>query len=633
VVSVLDSERDLQKGEQLFQSHCAHCHTEGGAIGPSLAGVASRTRFSDNDIYWTISEGITGTSMPAFRGKETEILQLTAYVKSLVDEADLPEQASARLACPRCEAVEVSYEELLGAGDSSQWLTYSGSYSGQRFSSLRQVNRQTIDRLRPRWVHQMHSSDALEAHPLVADGVMFLTGPANEVIALDAGTGESLWTFSRPVRRNVSLCCGKPNRGVAVLGRRVYHATLDARLIALDTATGRPVWDVEVADPAEGYSLTGAPLAVKDKIIVGVSGGDFGARGFLDAYDAATGQRVWRFQTVPGPGEAGHETWENEAWKTGGGATWVTGSFDPELNLLYWGVGNPAPAYDGDYRPGDNLYTCSVLALDPDTGELKWHFQFSPHDTNDWDAALVPVLADLQYGGEMRKLMLWANRNCFYYILDRKTGQFLQAKEYCEQNWNDGFTSEGRPIRRPNSHPTDEGVTIFPSPYGGSNWLSPAYSPADGLYYVAQRRLKQLVKREDETFIPGRIFNGGRSIPAATDVPSSSVLAIDAVTGEVVWEAAHGGSIVSKAGVLVTAGGLVFTGNSSGSFLALDAASGAEMWRMALGGRILMGPITYLHEGRQHIAVISAGTLFALDLAGPPAVGPLPANAKANAYQ
>jgi alcohol dehydrogenase (cytochrome c) len=403
---------------------------------------------------------------------------------------------------------------------------------------------------------------------------------------------------------------------VAVLGKRVYHATLDAHLIALDVANGRPVWDVQVADPGAGYSLTGAPLAVKDKIIVGVAGGDLGVRGFLDAYDAETGERVWRFETIPGPGEAGHETWENEAWKTGGGGTWVTGSFDPDLNLLYWGVGNASPIHDGDYRPGDNLYTCSVLALDPDTGELKWHYQFTPHDTNDWDATIVPVLADLEYGGRMRKLMLWENRNCFYYLLDRETGRFLQAKEYCDQNWNDGFTDEGRPVLRPSAQLTTTGALVRPSPFGGANWWSPAYSPRTGLYYVIRKHMNTIVWRAHEEFIPGRLFTGGGSRLAPGGPGTVGVVAINALTGDVAWQKTLGPNAVKVAGVLATAGDLVFTANGEGVVFALDASTGEEVWQMRLGGPVGMAPITYLYEGRQQLAVISSSSLFVMDLAG-----------------
>jgi alcohol dehydrogenase (cytochrome c) len=284
------------------------------------------------------------------------------------------------------------------------------------------------------------------------------------------------------------------------------------------------------------------------------------------------------------------------------------------LNLLYWGVGNPAPTYDGNYRPGDNLYTCSVIAIDPDTGDLKWHFQFSPHDTNDWDASIVPVLADFLYEGRMRKLMLWANRNCFYYLLDRETGRFIQAKQYCEQNWNDGFSAEGRPIRRPNTIPSEQGVLVYPSPFGGSNWWSPAYSPRTGLYYVTHQRLNQTIWQSPQEFTLGREFNRGwtRAAPGST---VGVVSAINAATGNVVWEKPLG-SIASRAGVLVTAADLVFTANGSGVLVALDAKTGEGVWEMRLGSPVGMGPITYLYEGRQHLAVISSGTLFVLDLAG-----------------
>jgi alcohol dehydrogenase (cytochrome c) len=398
---------------------------------------------------------------------------------------------------------------------------------------------------------------------------------------------------------------------VALLGKRVYHGTLDNQLIAIDVATGRPVWDVQVADPKENYSMTAAPLAVKDKVIVGVAGGELGIRGFLDAYDAETGKRAWRFYTIPGPGEAGHETWENDAWQTGGGGTWVTGAYDPELNLLYWGVGNPAPRYDGDFRPGDNLYTCSVIALDLDTGQIRWHYQFVPHDTNDWDANIVPILADLEYQGAQRKLLLWANRNCFYYVLDRETGQFLQATEYCKQSWNDGFTAAGRPIRRPNSAPSEGGTVVHPGPLGGSNWYSPAFSPLTNLYYVNYLSADHVYLRIPQTFSSGQGFPGGTTRPVEGAIETGGVRAIHAISGDVAWESQK--HDVTRSGILVTAAGLVFTGGGDGALLALDAATGEVVSSLRLGAEIRAGPTTYLHDGKQQLAVVAGGSLFVFE--------------------
>jgi alcohol dehydrogenase (cytochrome c) len=509
----------------------------------------------------------------------------------------------------------VTFDRLSSAaGNPEGWITYSGAYNGQRFSPLRQIHRDNISRLRLKWAYQMpRASGAIQTVPLAIDGILFLTGPDNEVLALDAASGKTLWVFNRPVADSTVLCCGRHNRGVAALGNRVYHATLDNHLIALDMATGDPLWDVTVADVADGYSMTGAPLAVKDKIIVGIAGGEFGVRGFLDAYDAQSGKRLWRFQTVPGPGEPGNETWQNDAWRNGGGTTWVTGSYDAELNLLYWGVGNPAPLYDGAARPGDNLYTASVIALNPDSGELRWHYQFVPHDVNDWDAALVPILADLEYQGAQRKLMLWANRNCFYYVLDRESGKFLQATEYCKQSWNDGFTDEGRPIRRPNSEPTAEGNVVYPGPFGGSNWFLPAFSPVAQMYYVNLRSDDYIVRSRTDTFSPGATYHGGE-VQAAPDAKHSGfVRAIDAASGKVVWEFQK--QRHSRAGLLATGAGLVFTGNGDGTLLALDAASGEVISRLTLGGSIESAPITYLLDGRQQLAVLAGGSLFVLEAA------------------
>jgi alcohol dehydrogenase (cytochrome c) len=612
IANPLISRQDVEAGEQLYEAHCALCHggSGEGLAGPSLTRPSFQTRADDAYIYWTITRGVPDTEMAPFRGSAVDALQLTAFVRSMGNAIGDGSQSEEWEVCAPCRSIDVTYDRLRNAAqDPANWITFAGSFQGQRFSALDQINRRTVSRLRLRWVYTTRGITGVEAVPLVVDGVMFLTGPDNEVIALDAGTGQPFWVFERPVPTGVKLCCGKNNRGVAVLDKRVYHGTLDNHLIAIDMETGRPVWDVEVADIGDGYSMTGAPLAVKDKVIVGIAGGEFGVRGFVDAYDALTGQRTWRFYTTAGPGEPGHETWENDAWKTGGGATWVTGSFDPELNLLYWGVGNPGPNYDGDYRPGDNLYTSSVIALDPDTGQLQWHFQFVPHDTYDWDSNAVPILADLEYQGATRKLLLWAHRNCFYYILDRKTGEFLQATEYCGQNWNDGFTKEGRPIRRPNTTPTEGGIALRPGPYGGSNWFLPAFSPLTQLYYVSYRSSEYLYSRSRSEYTRGRVFVGGKVEPLPGPRDRAGLLAIHGATGKVAWEFPR--RKFTKAGTLATASGLVFTGSDDGALVALDATTGEEIWRQRLGQLLDTGPITYLYQGKQQLAALSSGSLFA----------------------
>jgi alcohol dehydrogenase (cytochrome c) len=360
----------------------------------------------------------------------------------------------------RVLAGQVSFDRILAAGKEPQnWLTYSGSTLSQRYSLLNQITPENVKRLEQRWVFQARSLEKFEATPLVVDGVMYTVQAQNDVIALDAVTGRIFWTFSYP-HHKAHPCCGRVNRGLAILGNTLFMGTLDAHLVAIDARSGHLKWDIPVARARSGYVLVHAPLVVKDKVIVGTAGGEFGIRGFIAAYDAETGEECWRFYTIPGPGEPGHETWAGDSWKTGGGSIWVTGSYDPELNLTYWGIGNPSPDWNGDARAGDNLYTESVVALDADTGRLKWHYQFVPHDEFDYDSVQVPVLADIAWpenGGKspgVRKVMLWANRNGLFYVLDRATGQFLLGKPFVEVNWTTGFDAKGRPIWAPGKKPT-----------------------------------------------------------------------------------------------------------------------------------------------------------------------------------
>ena len=381
---------------------------------------------------------------------------------------------------------QVTYQRLLEADrEPGNWLTYSGNYASLRHSRLQQIQRDNVGALKLKWAFQMKTTERVQATPLVVDGIMYLTQPPNDAWALDTETGRPYWRYRRSLPERINVCCGQVNRGLAMLGDRLFMGTVDAHLVALDRKTGNLLWDVEVADYTKGYSLTAAPLVVKDKLIVGMAGGEYGVRGFLDAYDPATGKRLWRFHTIPGPGEPGHETWSGQSWETGGGPTWVTGSFDPKLNLVYWGTGNPAPDWNGDVRLGDNLYASSVIALDADTGKLKWYFQFTPHDVHDWDAVQIPVLVDAEFRGRQRKLMYWGNRNAFFYVLDRETGEFLMATPFTRQTWAERIDEKGRPVRRPNTSPSREGAVVSPGPQGGTNWYSPSYSPVTKLFYLS----------------------------------------------------------------------------------------------------------------------------------------------------
>jgi alcohol dehydrogenase (cytochrome c) len=362
--------------------------------------------------------------------------------------------------------VSVSFDRIRHASaEPGNWLTYGGTYAAHRYSTLDQITPANVAKLKPIWVYQARDAGKWECTPIVIDGVIYISERPNVVTAIDARTARPIWSYRRPLPTDVAGCCGPVNRGLAVLGDALYLCTFDCHVVCIDINTGQERWDVVTADYKTGHSMTVAPLAVKDKIIVGISGGEFGVRGFLDAYDAKTGQRAWRFWTVPAPGEPGSETWgQNDNWKKGGGTMWVTGAYDPDLDLLYWGTGNPGPDYNGDIRPGDNLYTCCMVALDPDTGKLKWHFQYTPHDTHDWDSNQVPVLIDSKIDGKDRKLLVQANRNAFYYVLDRITGEFVAGQPFAKQNWAKGLDAKGRPIALPDKEPSAEGHTGLSRP-------------------------------------------------------------------------------------------------------------------------------------------------------------------------
>src|ERR1700733_8557605 len=380
---------------------------------------------------------------------------------------------------------QVSFDRILAAGKEPQnWLTYSGSTMSQRYTTLSQITTENVKNLELQWQFQARSLEKFEATPLVVDGILYTVQAPNNVVALDAVTGRVFWTYPYVPARAARPCCGQVNRGLAILGDTLFMGTIDAHLIALDAKSGKPIWNVAVAKAAAGYALTHAPLVIKDKVIVGVAGGEFGIRGFIAAYDVKTGKEDWRFNTIPGPGEPGHETWAGDSWKTGGASVWVTGSYDPALNLTYWGIGNAGPDYNGDVRVGDNLYSSSVVALDADTGKIKWHYQFSPHDEFDYDAVQVPVLADIVWQGVTRRVMMWANRNGFFYVLDRTTGQFLLGKPFVEVNWANGFDEKGRPRKGGGKVSSIEGTLIFPGNQGGTNWYSPSFSPRTGLFYI-----------------------------------------------------------------------------------------------------------------------------------------------------
>jgi alcohol dehydrogenase (cytochrome c) len=511
-------------------------------------------------------------------------------------------------------SAQVTYKRIANPdAEPGNWLTYSGNYSGHRFSQLAEITPTSVARLRPVWVYQIRAAGRFETSPIVADGVMYVTEPPTKVTALDLRSGRPLWSWQRPQARVArTLGFGPTNRGAALLDDTVYVGTLDGYLVALDARSGAVRWETKVADNSTGHAITVAPLAIDGKIIVGISGGEAGIRGFLDAYDAKTGKLAWRCWTIPAPGEAGSETWSGDSWKTGAGPTWVTGSFDPALNLIYWGTGNPGPDWNGDVRVGDNLYTCSLLAIDAATGKMKWHFQFTPHDVHDWDANQIPVLFDAVWKGGARRLVALANRNAFYYVLDRETGEFLLGTPYAKQTWASGLDAKGRPIVLPNTEPTVEGNLVWPSLQGATNWFSPSFNPQTRTLYVSVREMGAYYYKGEAEYKPGTYFTAGGERAVEGDEAWGAIRALDALNGKVKWEFRL--QSPPWAGVLATAGGVVFSGSNEGNFYALDALTGKPLWEFQTGGQITANPISFLIDGRQHVAIASGQSLFVFGL-------------------
>jgi alcohol dehydrogenase (cytochrome c) len=516
-------------------------------------------------------------------------------------------------------APNVTPERLRDSSKEPQnWLTYSGGYASQRHSLLTTIRPDNARDLELKWVYQTRSLERHQVTPLVVNGTMYTIQSPNDVIALNAATGKQIWAYSYRPDPAAKNCCGRLSRGVAVAGDTVFLASFDARMIAIDAKTGKELWKTEPAgDPKDGYAFTVAPLVVKDKVIAGTAGGEFGVRGFIAAWDVKTGKEVWRFNTVPGPGEPGHESWGGDSWMHGGAPIWVTGSYDPVLNLTYWGTGNPGPDWDGAGRPGDNLYSCSVIALDPDTGMLKWHYQFSPHNEFDWDSTQIPVLADMDWQGKPRNVMLWANRNGMAYVLDRASGQFLKGFPFVKVNWVDGFDEKGRPNPVPGIAPTKEGTLVYPGNQGGTNWYSPSYSPRTGLFYVPAWENTSTTYIKGDTppeFKQGGGFTGLFPRPGlATDDVHSSIQAIDPKTGMKRWTYRIN-TPSTEAGVLTTASDVLFSGARDGSFFALDARTGKLLWQTNLGPSVAASPMTYAVNGKQYVTIMAGNSLFTFGL-------------------
>src|SRR5580692_10008616 len=511
-------------------------------------------------------------------------------------------------------AIDVRAEDLLSQPPAANWISYNGDYSGRRYSNLTEINPGNVAGLRPEWVFHARDTKRLEVTPLVVNGMMFVTA-SNDAFALDARTGRVVWHHGWPISEGlIDDASGHINRGVGLWHNRVYMETDNAHLLCLDARSGNLIWDVAYANWNKNYGATSAPLVVKDKVLVGTSGGDDGVRGFVAAYDANTGKLAWRFWTIPAPGEFGANSWPKDLYLHGGGTTWMPGTYDPQLNTLFWGTSNPSPDFDGAVRPGDDLYTDCVLALDPDTGKLKWHFQFTPHDLFDYDATETAVLLDAIYQGEPRKLLLEANRNGFVYVLDRTNGKFLSATRFAEQlNWASGIDASGRPIRTEVA-PTAEGTLVCPGFEGATNWYSPSYNPATHLLYFLSMEDCATYFLKPQQFEEGRTYYSTGIKHPRNRSPEKILLAYDVTSGKFAWRYPQIGAGHSSGGTMTTAGGLTFFGDDAESFEAVDAQSGAPLWHFHTGQLMHASPMSFAVDGKQYVAIASGSDVFAFAL-------------------
>ncbi len=546
-----------------------------------------------------------------------EIHDIAAYVKSSSDPTATADPAHS----------VVSWSRLLGAAkDPANWLSYWGDLAGTHYSALTEITSANVKNLQAQWLTPMAGEGQIQSTPLVVDGILYTTGPVGaatagttQVFALDAKTGRQIWSFNRPQKVRNQYENNRVNRGVAILDNRLFVGTLDAALIALDAHTGKQLWEVQLADTNEGYELTAPPLPVKDKIITGISGGEFGIRGFIEAYDPATGKKLWRFNAIPAAGEFGHDTWEGDSAQHGSGGTWMPGTYDPELNTVYWTVGNPGPVTNGDVRKGDNLFTCSVVALDPDTGQRKWHYQFTPNDTHDWDANEDTILVDRVWHGQPRKLMLHADRNGVFYVLDRVTGKMLSATPFVRASWVKEWDANGRPVITDGSRATPEGVSVYPSLGGGTNFQAPSYSPKTGWYYLVYHDSPGNFSAGPQAYEAGRQYQGrgnggGFGAPPAGSAPNTQgVMAIDPETGKVQWKFELSSAALPP-GLIATGGNVVFCATTEGYLIGLDAVTGKLLWRYNSGAPLAASPISYAVDGRQYVAISGTGGLFSFAL-------------------
>jgi alcohol dehydrogenase (cytochrome c) len=648
-VSVGLAQADTQAGERQYATMCAACHGldgSGSGKGAAIAKLPQVIALPDAELVRIVREGVPGKSMPGFAQLgDANLLAVVAYLRKLqgVDPAHPAGTAPKGVSAPAIAAAEpaagngaaanaapaVSSAASAAAVDVQQsdlnqkeirenWVSYNGDYSGRRYSALAEVTAANASQLVKKWAFHTSGAGVMEMTPVVVAGVMFVTR-SNDAWALDARTGKPLWHHARGVSDGlIDDAAGHINRGVAVLGARVYMETDNAHLLCLDARTGAMIWDVAYAPGNRNYGATSAPLVVKDKVLVGTSGGDDGVRGFVAAFDAATGKEAWRFWTIPAPGEKGAESWPGELYKHGGGTTWMPGTYDAALNTIYWGTSNPSPDFDGSVRPGDDLYTCSLLALDPDTGKLKWYFQFNPHDMYDYDSVQTPVLVDATFKGKPRKLVVTANRNGFLYILDRTDGTYLFSRQFsASMNWAKGIDESGRPISA-GLVPNEKGVTVCPGYAGATNWYSPSYDPATNMFYFRSYEGCSLFKAKTEDFKEGQgYYSTGAESPQMANPPNvGTINAFDLGTLDFAWRNQMTDAPDNAwAGVMSTAGGVVAYGNDSKEFELDDARTGKKLWAIKLPAGMHASPMAYGVAGRQYFAVAAGDDVIAF---GPP---------------
>ena len=626
-----------QAGKATFEGRCAACHGDDGNGGEFAAGIVVRIALRSNEeVMATIKNGLPSRGMPSFSLGDAELKDLVAHLRALKP----PRRGAMR-------AVQVSVETTDGRtlkgvsvnrtatdmqlrtadgkvallrkeGDKfrvvtsqADWPSYDGQLNGNRFSALKQITPVNAAKITPKWIYSLSNVPVLEGTPLVVEGVMYITA-ANQCYALDAGTGREIWRFERPATKGLE---GKVNRGAAVSGGRIFMGTDNAHLIALDRYTGALLWEAAMADHKQNYFGTSAPLVVGNLVVAGIGGGDSGVRGFLSAYDVATGKEAWRFWTIPAKGEPGSEPWTGKDFAHPGGATWFTGSFDPDMNQVLWQVGNPGPDHNGDNREGDNLYSDSVIALDAATGKLKWHYQFTPHDVWDWDAQEPLLVVNANWEGKPRKLLLQANRNGFFYVIDRTNGKVLLAKPFISKlTWASGIDANGRPIRTADQEPAEQGTKTCPAVLGGTNWWSAAFDPGTSLFYVQTIESCGIYRKGPVAWEAGRGFMGGSSRGAPSDPPERILRAIDINTGKIAWEMAQVGSGESRSGTLATAGGVVVFGEDSGALMVADSKSGKPLWSFQTNQSLRASPMTYMFDGKQYLAIASGTNVLAFAL-------------------